>query len=191
VHCSENAGELFPFFQKYNPTLLIARADFIQNGLSSKFSELIREVSVLAVLDSDSPQVTSELLRIGFRGVVEHHCSPELLIRSALAVISGELWAPRRIISTLVSDLLRAESEKQTSVLTPREACILELTLNGYTNSEIASKLFISHATVRWHKRRLYRKIGRSDSDLTAEDIRRVPAASESGFTGPASRLGS
>ena len=47
--------------------------------------------------------------------------------------------------------------------LTPQEARILDLSLRGYKNAAIAETLFISPETVRWHKRRLNRKISGSN----------------------------
>jgi len=44
--------------------------------------------------------------------------------------------------------------------LTPREAEVLELLQDGYTNSEIAENLSIGVETVRTHARSIYRKLG-------------------------------
>jgi len=44
--------------------------------------------------------------------------------------------------------------------LTPREADVLELLQDGYTNSEIAENLSIGVETVRTHARSIYRKLG-------------------------------
>jgi LuxR family maltose regulon positive regulatory protein len=51
--------------------------------------------------------------------------------------------------------------DKGQNALTPQEQRILELSAEGHKNSAIAITLSISPETVRWHKRRLYRKIGR------------------------------
>ena len=52
---------------------------------------------------------------------------------------------------------------KKENCLTPQEERILELILQGRKNSAIVEAFFISPETVRWHKRRLYRKVGRPD----------------------------
>jgi len=44
--------------------------------------------------------------------------------------------------------------------LTLREHEVLRLIAEGYTNQEIANRLFVTVATVRWHIRQLYRKLG-------------------------------
>ena len=47
-----------------------------------------------------------------------------------------------------------------SELLTPREAQVLELLQDGYTNSEIANELGIGIETVRTHARSVYRKLG-------------------------------
>jgi DNA-binding NarL/FixJ family response regulator len=116
---------------------------------------------VLVILDDDNPEASAKMLRLGCRGVLPERPSAKVLRQAVLALIQGELWAPRRLISALYSELLRMAFDKGQNALTPQEQRILELSAEGHKNSAIAITLSISPETVRWHKRRLYRKIGR------------------------------
>lgn len=57
-------------------------------------------------------------------------------------------------------DLARAPGP---DLLTPREADVLELLLQGRSNSEIAMSLHVGVETVRTHARHVYQKLGVSD----------------------------
>lgn len=53
-----------------------------------------------------------------------------------------------------------------------RELEILELVLQKCSNKQIASTLFITAETVKWHLKNLYRKLGVSDRRLVAQKMR-------------------
>ena len=44
--------------------------------------------------------------------------------------------------------------------LTEREADVLELLVEGYSNKDIAEKLYITHHTVKAHLTQVYKKLG-------------------------------
>ena len=164
VRCDENVEKTFPLLLQSNASLLVARQTFIEQlpGDSVlQIGKFGKGIHVLAILESEMPEAesSSNLLRLGCRGVLPHRFSSKILRRAVLAILRGEIWAPRFLVSELVSDLLRAASLKSERGLTPQETRILELSSQGLTNSAIADALFISLGTVRWHKRRLNRKL--------------------------------
>jgi DNA-binding NarL/FixJ family response regulator len=165
IRCSENPEQAFSLCRSLAVSLVVGRQAFIEQIPSSDFVEITNHgtgSNVLAILESDTLEAASasKMLRLGCRGVLPRQFSPKLFNRAASAILRGELWAPRGVVSDLLSDLLRASSLRAENGLTPPEARILELTLQGLKNSAIAETLFISLETVRWHKRRLNRKMG-------------------------------
>ncbi|TYQ14403.1 UNVERIFIED_ORG: regulatory LuxR family protein [Gordonia westfalica J30] len=56
----------------------------------------------------------------------------------------------------------RDRSDTSTTTLTTQESYIARLAGDGYSNSEIASHLFISPRTVEWHLSRIFAKLGLS-----------------------------
>jgi DNA-binding NarL/FixJ family response regulator len=114
----------------------------------------------IALGRSTSPTKCEGLLRAGFCGVLDRECSLEIFQKAIRAVIDGQLWFPREIISRVLKGFL---IEEDLDRLTAREVQILELIGDGLNNQQIADKLFISRETVRWHVRGLNAKLGIKD----------------------------
>ncbi len=87
-----------------------------------------------------------------------------LEVRQAIeVVVSGSIWAPRRLLSKLIDRLLSAPDGSMTNAiphLTAREREVLELILLAHSNREIAKELGIEERTVKAHLGRLMRKMG-------------------------------
>jgi LuxR family maltose regulon positive regulatory protein len=70
----------------------------------------------------------------------------------------------------VIADLLNGETDSAQSVslstqplpeaLTERELEVLHLIADGYSNAEIAQKLFLAVATVKVHARHIFEKLG-------------------------------
>jgi DNA-binding NarL/FixJ family response regulator len=164
IRCSEDREQVFSLCRRLNASLfLVAGQAFIEQLPRADMAELTnygKGSHTLAVLESDALETSAgKMLRLGCRGVLPPQFSSKLLRRAVLAILKGEIWAPKVVLSELLSELLTVASLKVENDLTPQEARILELTMQGYKNSAIAEALFISLETVRWHKRRLNRKL--------------------------------
>ena len=63
---------------------------------------------------------------------------------------------------------------KKEKNITNRESEVLKLVVEGYSNKEIAEKLFITHHTVKAHLSQIYKKFGvtnRTAAAIKAKDI--------------------
>jgi DNA-binding CsgD family transcriptional regulator len=58
--------------------------------------------------------------------------------------------------------------------LTPREAQISQLVAQGATNREVAEQLFVSRATVEYHLRKVFAKLGVKSRTQLADRITRT-----------------
>jgi DNA-binding NarL/FixJ family response regulator len=67
----------------------------------------------------------------------------------------------------------------EPDLLTPREADVLELLQEGFTNAQIAHMLSIGIETVRTHARNIYRKLGISTRRDLAKLVRPEPVSRE------------
>jgi DNA-binding NarL/FixJ family response regulator len=84
--------------------------------------------------------------------------------------VAGECVVDPSIVTRLVS---RTGLAEPLSVLTRRERDVLGLMAEGRTNAAIGQRLFLSEKTVEGNVRRIFDKLGLTD---TPEDNRRVLA---------------
>jgi DNA-binding CsgD family transcriptional regulator len=66
--------------------------------------------------------------------------------------------ARRELLAT--GDTVRKRTVETATELTPQEACIARLAVDGRTNVEIGTQLFLSTRTVEWHLGKVYSKLG-------------------------------
>ena len=61
---------------------------------------------------------------------------------------------------TATGERARERSVETSQTLTPQEAQVARLVVEGRGNREVAAELFISPATVDYHLRKVYQKLG-------------------------------
>ncbi len=108
-------------------------------------------------------------VRAGVKGLVRKDASLDTLINAIEKVHAGEVWLPRALVASALSDLARPNGHAQTSVarglssLTRREIEIIALICDGLKNQQMADRLFISETTVRHHLTSIFAKLGVRD----------------------------
>ncbi len=125
------------------------RRDICNPGLMAVFN-LIRGL-----------KIEKELVERGIRGIFYAHDRPDHLKRGVRALLEGETWITREVMSKFIPEAREAKrlSANEKSVLSNREIEILGLVAQGSLNVEIAQKLFISRHTVKSHLYNIYKKI--------------------------------
>ena len=123
---------------------------------------------VIMLTTFDLDEYVFDALRAGASGFLMKDTEPEELLRAVRVVAQGEsLLSPtvtRRVIREFaVRPAAKAPPHQSLDALTDRERQVVALVAEGLSNDEIASRLFVSPATVRTH-------VGRAMMKLDARD---------------------
>jgi DNA-binding NarL/FixJ family response regulator len=99
----------------------------------------------------------------GARAYLDLTAGPRVVREAIEVVVSGSIWAPRRLLSRLIDRLLlsiEGSANPMGPQLTARERQVMDLILLAKSNREIARELGIEERTVKAHVGRLMRKTG-------------------------------
>jgi DNA-binding NarL/FixJ family response regulator len=141
---------------------------------------------VLILTTFDLDEYVYEAMKAGASGFLLKEVRPEQLADAVRDVAAGETLVAPAITRRLIEEFVRRRPPgsgrpEQVSELTERELEVLGLVARGLSNSEIASKLFVSDATVKTHITHVLAKLGLRDR------VQAVVLAYESGIVVPGS----
>jgi DNA-binding NarL/FixJ family response regulator len=109
-------------------------------------------------------------LRAGASGYLLKDMNPERLPDAIRGVMNGEAAMPRSLVAHVIEEFRERGRRKRLFLLqrqpvdlTSREWEVLELMRQGLSTADIATRLFITKATVRTHIAAILRKLHASD----------------------------
>jgi two-component system response regulator NreC len=120
------------------------------------------QIHVLVLTMHRSDDYFFEMLQAGASGYVLKGAETSELIKAVRVVSRGEVFLYPVMAQKLVKGYLSLVEwdEDNLPSLSPREREILRFLTEGYSNKEIAEKLFISPSTVHSHRSNLMSKLG-------------------------------
>ena len=126
-----------------------------------------RRPRVLILTTFDLDEYVYEGLRAGASGFLLKDVRPEDLAQAVRVVAEGEALLAPSVTRRLIEEFVRAPGplgpSEAVGSLTERELEVMRLVARGRSNTEIASDLFVSLATVKTHVGRVFAKLGARD----------------------------
>jgi DNA-binding NarL/FixJ family response regulator len=122
------------------------------------------ELPIIVLTMHDEDALREEALRAGASAFLTKDSSMQEVVATAIATAAGEALSAE-LANSILSEFTgeRAAAPVQASPLTNREEEILQLIADGYSTSEVASRLFISGKTVKNHLASIYSKLDARD----------------------------
>ncbi|MEW6555557.1 MAG: response regulator transcription factor [Actinomycetota bacterium] len=122
------------------------------------------EVKVIMLTMMDQETYVYEAIKAGATGYLLKNTDLDELTRAIHAVSRGEASLHSQAQAQLIREYaLMARQNRDTFGLSKRELEVLQLLADGYTNKDIAGKLFISTQTVKTHIGHIFEKLGVKD----------------------------
>jgi DNA-binding NarL/FixJ family response regulator len=118
--------------------------------------------AIVMSAETDDESIMSAVTA-GAKGWLEETATPEQILMAVDIVMSGSIWAPRRVLSKIVDRALGkagAPLRPPCPRFTEREEEVLQQLVLARSNREIAQALSIQEQTVKSYVARLMRKVG-------------------------------
>jgi DNA-binding NarL/FixJ family response regulator len=117
--------------------------------------QLCPNAKIIALSSFSECSYISRMMNNGAKGYLLKNSTEEEIFEAIDEVLAGKVY-----LGFEVSDILKNVHQNQEHpILTRRETEVLKLIADGFTNPEIAEKLFISSQTVDSHRKNLLMKL--------------------------------
>lgn len=112
---------------------------------------------IILSMNCDAKIINELINNIGVEGYFNKSISRQELVAGISLIRDGYIHLSKEAAECMDSYREKLIQNEQVK-LSAREKEIVQLMINGFTNREIAAKLFISESTVETHRKNIYRK---------------------------------
>jgi DNA-binding NarL/FixJ family response regulator len=120
---------------------------------TKEISERVPESAVIVFTAYSDRALLARGLESGAKGYLLKEAPHDTLLRAIERVATGEGFVDPALMPSVLA------AKDREGLLTPREREILQLLADGMSNSDVATKLFISQETVKSHVRHILTKL--------------------------------
>ena len=131
----------------------------VMDGVAAtkKAIEIYPELKIITLSMFGDEEYYFKMIELGVKAVVFKKSGTNELLHAIDEVAKGNNYFSQDLLKKMVFKI-STRQEKDEFKISPRESEVLNLICNGFTNKEIAEKLFISAKTVDRHRTSLLQK---------------------------------
>ncbi len=170
VLCGEasNESQLLEMVKSFQPDIVLidfAAKNFSIDAIPACY-RIHPKLNVVAITEEQNGHTIVNALRAGVKSYIKKDCDISEIVQSIRETARGGKFFCGQILNTIrkeaidINDLDLAEYNCEPVTISEREIEIITLIAEGYTNIEIADKLFLSPHTVNTHRKNILQKLG-------------------------------
>ncbi|MBL4592743.1 MAG: response regulator transcription factor [Flavobacteriales bacterium] len=165
VATCNNGNEVLEQLPNHRVDLLLLDLDMPEmNGLqcAEEVQQRFPNVKIVILTMHQEKALIEKFIEFGVKGYFLKTISKDELIHAIKTIANGSEYFPADVTKALLKKQVIVPNITQSpllSVLTEREIEIMRLVSQGFSNKEIAEKLFISPRTVDTHRTNIMRKL--------------------------------
>ncbi|MFY9310741.1 MAG: response regulator transcription factor [Bacteroidia bacterium] len=160
-----SASDLVNQSRFFKPDLIII--DYSSQNFSiDSLQQIVKKypkAKFLAITDLISNEIISKALKTGVTSHLLKDCDQDEIVEAIYKTAKGQKFMCGKIVNSVV-DTDKANKVNEYSCegmnISDREVEIITLIAEGYSNKEVADKLFLSTHTVTTHRKNIMNKLG-------------------------------
>lgn len=163
-----NETELCEMVRNFNPDIILI--DFAAKDFSidviPRCIKINNRLKFVAITGEQTGNTIVSALRAGVTSYIKKDCDIHEIVDSIKETADGGRFFCGQILQTIrreaidINDLNLSEFNCEPVAISERELEIIKYIAEGYTNIEIAEKLFLSPHTVNTHRKNILQKLG-------------------------------
>jgi DNA-binding NarL/FixJ family response regulator len=177
ISIAHDGQELLDLIKDDQPDVILIDLKMpVMNGIlaTRKLRRDYPDIHVLVLTTYDEDEWIFDALRAGAEGYLLKDLPPEQLITAIKGTAKGMSYIDPKITGKIIDKASQVPEVHESSGdfdLNDREMEVLRLIAQGYSNADIAERLFLSEGTVRNYTRGIFSKLGvttRTQAAITA-----------------------
>lgn len=147
----------------YTPDLIII--DYTSSNFSLEgLQQIVKKYPAAKLLAITQPLPANKISQALNTGILSHllkDCDQDEIIEAIYKTVKGEKFMCGKIVTEILQDATTAGTSSCEGLnISEREMEIIKLVAEGYSNKEVADKLFLSTHTVTTHRKNIMNKLG-------------------------------
>jgi DNA-binding NarL/FixJ family response regulator len=174
IGIASDGAEAVAMAEQMKPDLVLMDLKMpVMNGLDATrtIKSKYPEVKVLVLSTYGTDDWVIEAVRAGASGYLLKDTPREGVLSAIRGTVEGKTYIDPVVAGKILGEITGSKKKTAAAItgkLTEREAEVLRLLARGFSNEDIAKKLFLSEGTVRNHIGSLVDKLGVSDRTQAA-----------------------